>query len=285
MIAGRERSAISNFSLDTRRLSNKGSVNKWSAGVFDGLRIPTGKSFRCALFLNSIAKSPTVSFRRSAVDCWLLASRSLRPPTRLAAAEGGGGGGGGAGSGGGALNQGQPRVEVPSDLTVCKPGQVWDTKRRKCLVRRSDVLPDPVMTEYAYALAKADRYQEAIDVLDLLDNPNTPRALNLSAAPRDPQAWMHRQRALAIISSQVALAPRAYPQVREYLGEAYVIEGKYDLAKEQLSMIERLCSKNCEYYEDLADALTEAHALEVWGLSDARRRSRRCTSCMRQREA
>ena len=34
------------------------------------------------------------------------------------------------------------------------------------------------MTEYAYALAKADRYQEAIDVLDLLDNPNTPRALN-----------------------------------------------------------------------------------------------------------
>ena len=88
MIAGRERSAISNFSLDTRRLSNKGSVNKWSAGVFDGLRIPTGKSFRCALFLNSIAKSPTVSFRRSAVDCWLLASRSLRPPTRLAAAEG-----------------------------------------------------------------------------------------------------------------------------------------------------------------------------------------------------
>ena len=34
------------------------------------------------------------------------------------------------------------------------------------------------MTEYAFALAKADRYQEAIDVLDLLDNPNTPRALN-----------------------------------------------------------------------------------------------------------
>jgi hypothetical protein len=49
--------------------------------------------------------------------------------------------------------------------------------------------------------------------------------------------------------------------VREYLGEAYVIEGKYDLAKEQLSTIEKLCSKDCEYYEDLAGALTEAHAL------------------------
>jgi len=45
----------------------------------------------------------------------------------------------------------------------------------------------------------------------------------------------------------VALDPN-YPQVREYLGEAYVIEGKYDLAKEQLSTIEKLCSKDCEYY-------------------------------------
>ena len=55
---------------------------------------------------------------------------------------------------------------------------IWDTTRHKCLVRHSGVLPDPDLTEYAYALAKADRYEEAIDVLDLLDNPNTPRALN-----------------------------------------------------------------------------------------------------------
>jgi protein involved in temperature-dependent protein secretion len=59
----------------------------------------------------------------------------------------------------------------------------------------------------------------------------------------------------------VALDP-AYPQVREYLGEAYVIEGKYDLAKDQLVTIEKLCgSKDCEYYEDLAKALDKAHAL------------------------
>ena len=59
----------------------------------------------------------------------------------------------------------------------------------------------------------------------------------------------------------VALDPN-YPQVREYLGEAYVIQGKFDLAKDQLSTIEKLCgSKECEYYEDLAEALDEAHAL------------------------
>ena len=58
----------------------------------------------------------------------------------------------------------------------------------------------------------------------------------------------------------VALDPR-YPQVREYLGEAYVLEGKYDLAKQQLPTIGTLCGEDCEYCEDLAEALIEAHAL------------------------
>lgn len=58
----------------------------------------------------------------------------------------------------------------------------------------------------------------------------------------------------------VALDP-AYPQVREYLGEAYVIEGKFDLAKEQLATIEKICGKDCEYYGERKKALEDAHAL------------------------
>src|ERR1700722_7278735 len=194
----------------------------------------------------------------------LAASLVLASPAYAAGAGGGGGGGGeggggGGGGGGGALNQTQPRAEVPSDLTVCKPGQGWDTKRRKCLVRRSDVLPDPEMTEYAYALAKADRYQEAIDVLDLLDNPNTPRALNYRGYAT--RKLGRTDEGIGYYLKSVALDPN-YPQVREYLGEAYVIEGKFDLAKEQLATIEKLCgSKDCEYYSDLAKALDDAHAL------------------------
>jgi tetratricopeptide (TPR) repeat protein len=145
-----------------------------------------------------------------------------------------------------------------TDLTTCAPGMVWDTKHRKCLTRRSGILADPDLTEYAYALAKADRYQEAIDALDLLDNPSTPRALNYRGYAT--RKLGRTEEGISYYLKSVALDPK-YPQVREYLGEAYVIEGKYDLAKEQLSTIERLCSKNCEYYEDLADALTEAHAL------------------------
>ena len=145
-----------------------------------------------------------------------------------------------------------------NDLTTCEPGQVGDVKHHKCLQRRSDVLPDAEMTEYAFALARADRYQEAIDVLDLLDNPNTPRALNYRGYAT--RKLGNTDGGISYYLKSVALDPN-YPQVREYLGEAYIIEGKYDLAKEQLATIEKLCGSKCEYYEDLANALTQAHAL------------------------
>jgi hypothetical protein len=51
-------------------------------------------------------------------------------------------------------------------------------------MRHSGVLPDPDLTEYAYALAKADRYQEAIDVLYLLDSLSRLRAAS-SGAPKE----------------------------------------------------------------------------------------------------
>jgi hypothetical protein len=90
---------------------------------------------------------------------------------------GAGGGAGGAAAGGTAGGTGAAGGAGPyralnqSDSTTCVPGQVWDAKTRKCLQRHSGVLLDPELTE-------ADRYQEAIDVLDRLENPNTPRALN-----------------------------------------------------------------------------------------------------------
>ena len=171
-----------------------------------------------------------------------------------AGAGGAGGGAGGGAAGGGAAH----RSNSQSDLTTCAPGLIWDARRHRCLMRHSGVLPDSEMTEYAYALAKADRYQEAIDVLDLLDNPNTPRALNYRGYAT--RKLGHTEEGIGYYLKSVALDP-AYPQVREYLGEAYVIEGKYGLAKDQLATIEKLCGKDCEYYEDLAGALTQAHAL------------------------
>jgi tetratricopeptide (TPR) repeat protein len=170
---------------------------------------------------------------------------------------GGGGGGGGGGSaadasrvmGGDSGAGGGDHKMNRSDLTTCAPGMVWDAKHRKCLMRHSGVLPDPDLTEYAYALAKADRYQEAIDVLDLLGNPNTPRALNYRGYAT--RKLGRTDEGIGYYLKSVTLDPN-YPQVREYLAEAYVIEGNDELAREQFSTIEKLCGKDCEYYEDLA---------------------------------
>ena len=52
----------------------------------------------------------------------------------------------------------------------------------------------------------------------------------------------------------MALDPE-YTLVREYLGEAYVIKGELDLAKEQLAEIEKRCGTTCEPYQDLAEAI------------------------------
>ena len=143
--------------------------------------------------------------------------------------------------------------------TTCDPGQVWDGKRHRCLQKRSGVLSDPELTEYAYALANSERYQEALDVLDTLENPNTPRALNYRGYAT--RKLGRTDEGITYYLKSVAIDPN-YPQVREYLGEAYVIQGKFDLAKDQLATIEKLCgSKECEYYEDLAEALDKAHAL------------------------
>ena len=146
----------------------------------------------------------------------------------------------------------------PATSRHATPGQVWDRKHHRCLRRSSGILPDSELTEYAYALAKADRFQEAIDVLDMLNNPNTPRALNYRGYAT--RKLGRTDEGIGYYLRSVALDP-AYPQVREYLGEAYVIEGKFDLAKDQLATIGKICGTECDYYAELAKALADAHAL------------------------
>jgi tetratricopeptide (TPR) repeat protein len=208
----------------------------------------------------------TYGARRGSVTAAILSvvltvGLALMTPAAHAAGGGFGGESGASGSTPRPTGAAAARDTIPrqSDLTTCQPGKVWDARNHKCLTKRSGILPDAELTEYAYALAKSERYQEALDVLDTLENPNTPRALNYRGYAT--RKLGRTDEGISYYLKSVALDP-AYPQVREYLGEAYVIQGKFDLAKNQLSTIEKRCgSKDCEYYEDLAQAIEQANAL------------------------
>jgi tetratricopeptide (TPR) repeat protein len=184
--------------------------------------------------------------------------------TPYAFAHGGGGGGGGGGSGGGGSSSGASGGSASGggggqDLTTCPKGQVWDVKGKRCLTQRSDALPDDQMVEYAYALAKAQRYDEALQMLDLLKNPNTTRALNYRGYAT--RKLGRTDEGVGYYLKSVAMDP-TYAQVREYLGEAYVLKGKFDLAHEQLDTIAKICgSTDCEEYEDLSKAIADPDAL------------------------
>ena len=64
-----------------------------------------------------------------------------------------------------------------------------------------------------------------------------------------------------------------YAQVREYLGEAYALQGKLDLARQQLETIAKICgSTECEEYEDLSDAHRPSGRRMIASRRAARRR-------------
>src|SRR5439155_27111313 len=52
--------------------------------------------------------------------------------------------------------------------TTCPPGEVYDARSMQCVKQKSGILPDKELAQYAYALAKAERYAEAILVLALM---------------------------------------------------------------------------------------------------------------------
>lgn len=141
-----------------------------------------------------------------------------------------------------------------NSTTTCAQGEVYDSRTNRCVKQHVGVLPDKQLAAYAYALAKAERYSEALDVLKLMKNPNTAEALNYRGYATRKLGRVDE--GIHYYLKSVALDPR-YAQVREYLGEAYVIKGDMPRAKAQLQAIKAICGTECEEYEDLAKAITD----------------------------
>jgi Flp pilus assembly protein TadD len=141
---------------------------------------------------------------------------------------------------------------------TCPKGQVYDEHKKECVEQQSSLLPDENLAHYAYSLAKAGRYEEALDVLDTLKDPNTAEALNYRGYAT--RKLGRTDEGISYYLKSVALDPH-YAKVREYLGEAYVIKGRDDLAREQLGTIKTLCGTGCEEYQDLAAAIANPASL------------------------
>ena len=135
----------------------------------------------------------------------------------------------------------------------CPKGQVFDSKSKRCVRQTSSLVPDEDRTNYAYRLAKDGRYEEALALLDTLKQPNTAKALNYRGYAT--RKLGRTDEGIGYYLQSVKLDPQ-YAQVREYLGEAYVVKGRLDLAQEQLQQIKSICGgTQCEEYQDLAEAI------------------------------
>jgi len=141
----------------------------------------------------------------------------------------------------------------PSTPT-CQRGQVYNPSTKRCEQQRAGVMSDHDLAEYSHVLARHERYDEALDVLNLMKNQHTAEALNYRG-----YATRHLGRldeGIGYYLQSVKLDPK-YAMVREYLGEAYVIKGDLAKAHEQLAAIKTICGTECEEYEDLAKAIAE----------------------------
>lgn len=156
----------------------------------------------------------------------------------------------GATAGGAAFAMGSSQPDTPT----CPQGQVYNSNTKKCEERRAGAVSETDLVNYAYALAKKEkRYAEAIEVLNLMKNPNTAQALNYRGYATRHMGKMDE--GIGYYLRSVKLDPK-YALVREYLGEAYVLKGDLTSAKYQLRKIKAICGNTeCEEYEDLEKAI------------------------------
>ncbi|ANK90299.1 MULTISPECIES: tetratricopeptide repeat protein [Rhizobium] len=141
-----------------------------------------------------------------------------------------------------------------STMPTCKKGEIYDKKTKKCVKQQSANVSDENRTDYAYSLAKAGRYEEALAMLDTVRNQNSAEVLNYRGYAS--RKLGRTDEGISYYLKSVKMDPQ-YAKVREYLGEAYVIKGRLDLAREQLNTIKTICGTACEEYQDLNAAIVD----------------------------
>ncbi len=123
---------------------------------------------------------------------------------------------------------------TPSETTkTCADGLIWDIATQSCMTAEQSTNDDGARLKDVRELAYEGHYQAALDVLDTLENPQSPLALTY-------YGFAHRKAGrttLGMFYYQTALA--ADPDnllARSYMGQGYVVSG--DIARAQVQLTE-----------------------------------------------
>lgn len=148
--------------------------------------------------------------------------------------------------------------KVSPKAKKCKRGETTKRVTRNgkrvlvCVKLKADVLPDAELYQNARMLADEGEYEWALDHLRLMTNQNDAEVLNYTGYSNRKAGRL--ETGIAYYYKALAVNPD-YVQAREYLGEAYILAGRVDLAKVQLNEIASRCGAYCETYRALANAI------------------------------
>lgn len=121
-----------------------------------------------------------------------------------------------------------------------------------CVKLKADVLPDSELYQNARMLADEGEYEWALDHLRLMTNQSDAEVLNYTGYANRKAGRL--ETGISYYHKALAIDPD-YVQAREYLGEAYVLADRVDLAKAQLREIGWRCGTHCETYQALEAAI------------------------------
>ena len=146
----------------------------------------------------------------------------------------------------------KPTVKTPSAKKLkCKRGETTKKLKGKgktkyaCVKLKAEVLPDNELYQQARLLADDGEYEWALDHLRLIRVQQNAEVLNYTGYANRKAGRL--ETGISYYQQALTLNPD-YVQAREYLGEAYVLAGFDDLARQQLQEIESRSSTSSETY-------------------------------------
>jgi tetratricopeptide (TPR) repeat protein len=146
----------------------------------------------------------------------------------------------------------KPTVKAPSAKKLkCKRGQTVKVDKKKgqykysCTKLQADASPDNELYQQARLLADEGEYEWALDHLRLIRAQQNAEVLNYTGYANRKAGRL--ETGIGYYQQALALNPD-YVQAREYLGEAYVLAGFDDLARQQLQEIESRSGTSSKAY-------------------------------------